>query len=78
MEADKQRAHRCVLKLGTFPCPSSPGTILTGAWLWRHSWALQDPMQVNVSAGMKPGGKELCQGCSPPRACPEPVVVPLQ
>lgn len=64
VEADQQRAHRCVLQLGTFPCPSSSVTILAGAWLWCHSQLLQDPMQINVGAGMKPREKELCQGCS--------------
>lgn len=76
VEADKQRAHRCVL--GTFSCSSSPVTILSGAWLWCHSWLLWDPMQMNVGAGMKLGEKELCQGCSPPKGSPHPVLLPLQ
>lgn len=69
-----------MLQPGTFPCPSSPVTILTGAWLWCHSQLLQDATQVNVSAGMKPERRSCARAVphpKPPSPCPAALAVML-
>lgn len=90
MEAGEQRAHRYVLRMGTFPCPGYPGTVLAGARL-RHCSRVLSALELRgpgaapalwgcASAGMKPGEDEprRARAVPHPNPHPYPVRLPLQ